>query len=150
LNWRLPDAQVAAFSRSRLEQLGLEKLSQGTTGAGESALASKIRAVKAATIFDDDAKADGERALAEAVSFVNHYIPRATPRIMISSDGVILLQWQTESDGVALVFPGDGCVVFSMKSSNHNYTDSGIEFGLNDSLPTILKSKIGSLNSSKA
>ena len=57
------------------------------------------------------------------------------PRVMISDDGILTLQWQHNELGVALLFAGDGTVSIAFRSPGRFYAEGGIEVSVDEPLP---------------
>lgn len=45
------------------------------------------------------------------------------PRVMMSDDGVLTLQWRNDRVGAALIFAGDNTVSVAIKTDNQFYSD---------------------------
>ena len=63
----------------------------------------------------------------QAVTFVRRNRLTGNPRVMMSDDGVLTLQWRNGVNGAALIFPGDGTVSFAVKNAHKNYLNSGLD-----------------------
>jgi hypothetical protein len=84
----------------------------------------KIRLAVLLAEVDPDCRASVELAKRDAVEFATRLDLRGDPRVMVSDDGVITLQWRTDLLGAALIFAGDRTVSVAWKNPRQNYSDS--------------------------
>ena len=84
------------------------------------------------TEYLDSARA----AVSQAATVVQRNHLQGSPRIMMSDDGVLTLQWRNENQGVALIFTGDGTVSVALKNAQQIYSDSlQDDLSINEPLP---------------
>ena len=68
------------------------------------------------------------------------------PRVMMSDDGVLTLQWRNGTNGAALIFSGDGTVSFAVKNAQQMYSDSSLDDApLDASLPEEFRAALKAL-----
>lgn len=132
---------VEGLDRNRVELTSIPEAQR------VSPLAQMIGAVYKRTSLDEDVAKEAERAVADARAFANREIPEEKPLVMVSDDGLVMLQWRDESSGVLLIFTGDGTGSYSVKPSGGSYTANNLEFSLADGLPAIVKSEIKRITS---
>jgi hypothetical protein len=107
-----------------------------------SPLARMIRAVHKRTSLDEDIAEEAKRAIDDAWAFANRELSEENPFVMVSDDGLVMLQWRDESSGVLLIFTGDGTGNYSIKRPGGSYTANNVEFSLSDGLPAVVRSEI--------
>jgi hypothetical protein len=73
----------------------------------------------------DDENLEGARCAArQAVSVIKLNKILKKPRVMMSDDGILTLQWRDEKIGAALIFSGDGTVSVALKNAQQLYSES--------------------------
>lgn len=91
---------------------------------GAPTLVSRIRAVLEGVELDPEEAVDASKAVEDACAFVSREIPDETPIVMVSDDGVVMLQWRRSDSGVLLAFSGDGTVTVSVKRPGGMYSSN--------------------------
>jgi hypothetical protein len=86
-------------------------------------------------------------AAAEAAQFAERNLASHSPRISISSDGIVTLQWRKPGRGAALIFVGDGTATAMINAGTKTYLDNGIEFLLKNGLPTEFANVLSEMTS---
>jgi hypothetical protein len=80
------------------------------------------------SVVDHEFLEKARAAQSQAVTLVQRNRLTGHPRVMISDDGVLTLQWRNGvNEGAALIFPGDGTVSFALKNAHQTYSDSGLD-----------------------
>lgn len=80
------------------------------------------------SVVDHEFLEKARAAKVQAVTLVRRNRLAGSPRVMMSDDGVLTLQWRNGvNDGAALIFPGDGTVSFAVKNAHQMYSDSGLD-----------------------
>jgi hypothetical protein len=110
--------------------------------SGVSPLARMILEAHKGTSLDEDVVEEAQRAVDDACAFANREIPEQKPLVMVSDDGLVMLQWRNENSGVLLIFTGDGTGNYSIKCPGGSYTANNVEFLLADGLPAVVRSEI--------
>jgi len=77
-----------------------------------------------------------DAAAEEAIAMVSRLKLARKPVAMLSEDGFLTLQWQSEEQGAALIFAGDGTVSVAVSNSDRFYAESLIEIKVTDALPS--------------
>jgi hypothetical protein len=113
-----------------------------------SQLAKAIRATHSRTVLDNDVVESARRAVDEACAFVERELPNYSPTVMLSDDGVVMLQWRSPDTGVLLIFTGDGTGSFSIKKPGGRYSEGTEEFSIAGAIPVDARAAIDSIVSS--
>jgi hypothetical protein len=103
-----------------------------------------VRAFGVAVFDDYETEEAAFNAHKQAITFALHTLPNHKPRVGISGDGVVTLQW-TGSDGrgVLLVFVGNGTVSYSLKTGSHTtFGVSDVTGSVKDPLPPLISAAI--------
>jgi len=80
------------------------------------------------SVVDHEFLEKARAAKVQAVTLVRRNRLTGSPRVMMSDDGVLTLQWRNGvNDGAALIFPGDGTVSFAVKNAHQMYIYSGLD-----------------------
>jgi hypothetical protein len=112
-----------------------------------SRLAEEIAAVHKATDLDEEAAETARSVVGDARRFVAAHLPHAEPRVLLSDDGVLTLQWRKDDRGLIMIFSGDGTATFSIREPGGFYSTNGIEFHLSEGLPVAVTEFTDSLKS---
>jgi hypothetical protein len=107
-----------------------------------------IRSAAASQTVDPEHLDAAKLAAKQAIELVGRNRLRGRPRVMMSDDGVLTLQWRNETLGAALIFTGDGTVSLALKNAKKTYSDSiqddvPLDANLPIELVSILESIIG-------
>jgi hypothetical protein len=79
---------------------------------------------------------NAKAAARQAIDFVRQKKIAGKPRVMMSDDGVLTLQWRGQALGAALIFAGDNTVSVALKNAQQIYSDSLLDdVPLDDALP---------------
>ena len=121
--------------------------SLGTGGAAiPNTLGARIRLVaqSAANVATCDANSltDIVNAVDDAARFADRFIAGTKPRISLTTEGTVLLTWDTADEGTALLFVGDGTVVYSKSGNGFSYSESGVEYSVREPLPEDYRERI--------
>lgn len=88
------------------------------------------------TVVDHEYLDKARAAKDQAMSFVRRNRLTGNPRVMMSDDGVLTLQWRNGANGAALIFPGDDTVSFAVKNARQMYSENSMDDApLNAPLP---------------
>jgi hypothetical protein len=110
-----------------------------------SLLANKILAAAREAHLEADAVEMGQRAIDDALAFVERRLPDVDSMVRLSNDGVLTLQWRDATHGVALHFTGDGRGIYSIKEPGGQYATNGEEFDLADGVPQAVREAISAI-----
>jgi hypothetical protein len=110
-----------------------------------SLLMEAIQAERQSSFIDEDCIDAANAAAAQAKAVVQRENLGGHPRVMFSDDGILVLQWQKEAYGVALIFAGDGTVSVSRRGPGRLYSDNDLEMSVNESIPPDIRSAIARL-----
>lgn len=81
---------------------------------------------------DDNARLVALRAMTDAVKFLDVNSFPVEPYLMMSEEGLVMMQWQTYTSGFLVLFVGDGSVSYS--TSDQTYSSNMCECKLNDKI----------------
>ena len=110
-----------------------------------SRLAKSILAQQKKTVLEDEAIEIAQRSVNDACVFVERELPDAAPSVMLSDDGVLMLQWRNADQGVLLIFTGDGTGSVSIKLRGGIYSVPGDDFSIDDKLPASAQDAIAGI-----
>jgi hypothetical protein len=98
------------------------------------------------SVIDHEFLEKARAAKDQAVTLVRRNRLIGRPRVMMSDDGVLTLQWRNGSNGAALIFPGDGTVSFAVKNAQQTYSDSSLgDAPLDSPLPEEFRAALEAL-----
>jgi hypothetical protein len=142
-----PELDIAQFgdqldlATGKLEHLFLQ--AHAATAYDVDWTIQQIDASASSDSVDEEYRERARLAADQAIKVVQKNNLRGRPRVMMSDDGVLTLQWRNETIGAALIFTGDNTVSVAIKNAKQLYSDSAqddldIENPLpQDSLQTI-------------
>jgi hypothetical protein len=117
------------------------KKSHHDQAAGErtkSSLAGRIQRLRDDVFLEPASEKQADAAISDAVEFVQRELPDGRPRVQLTEDGVITLQWRNEDVGVLMVFAGGGTVTYSIRTPGTSYASGARELSLQSPLPDEL------------
>lgn len=89
-----------------------------------AATIDQIRATLAGGKVDPEDIAMATAAADQAIAFLRRNNLPGRPRVMMTDDGVLTLQWRSETLGAALIFTGDGTVSVALKNAEKSYSET--------------------------
>ena len=75
--------------------------------------------------FTDTEKVTASRAAEEAIEAVSGLVFHDLPWIGVTDDGVVMLQWERDNEGIGLFFSGDGTFSFAVKTGPTDHYATG-------------------------
>jgi len=134
--WKLNADQLRAFGLAYLgDAVGVGGVLRTGGKKDFDDIGQKILAAFLETSVDRVVLPTAVAAAAEADQFAEANLASHSPRISISSDGIVTLQWRKPGRGAALIFVGDGTATATINVGPKTYLDNGIEFLLKEGLP---------------
>lgn len=109
---------------------------------GPEPLSARIRITVQSSQLNRDTLADVLKATNDASIFADRYIVGSQPNIVVTTEGALLLHWEQKNEGTALLFAGDGTVVYSKRDAEFSYSESGIEQSLLQAPPADYRVRI--------
>lgn len=100
-----------------------------------AATIAQIRSTLDSGKIDDEDVAAAARSVEEAIAFLRRNNLPGRPRVMMSDDGVLTLQWRNDTVGAALIFAGDGTVSVAVKNAEKSYSTSLKDLPLDAAVP---------------
>jgi hypothetical protein len=107
-----------------------------------SSLPAGIEAAFPSASVDPEYEEVARHATSDATVLARREFPTSHPVIELAEDGVLTLQWQSESKGLIIVFTGDGTATYSVKELGGRYATNGTEFELKAGLPAGARAAI--------
>ena len=98
-------------------------------------LAHRILEERSATALDPEGLNVAKAAQEDAITLLRRNRLANQPRVMFSSDGMLTLQWQRGTLGVALILAGDGIVSIAFRRPGQFYAEKGIDVPVSGPLP---------------
>jgi hypothetical protein len=136
LNWLLSTDQIAQFARDYVTG---GRPTHGLLPTGGSSvpatLGARIRSAAIGVASAPDYPGEGLAAVNDAAKYADRFFGDLQPIVFVSSDGTVMLQWPSETNGVALVFVGDGTVVISKRNGSSGYARNGVEYSIETEPP---------------
>lgn len=113
----------------------VKSVSEAKVSPAVSPLALRIVEEKSAGSVELESQAQADAAVDDALSFVQERDLDGEPKVMLSEDGILTLQWQKDNFGLALLFAGDGVVSISFRRPGQRYAENGVDISVEDDLP---------------
>ena len=110
------------------------------------ALTEKILHERSVTKIEEGFAEAADRSICEALKAIELSRLQGAPRVMLSSDGILTLEWHLEGEGVALIFCGDSAIGISVRRGGGLYEDYGCEVAVTQQLPPDVMSFIARLS----
>ena len=115
-----------AMTSSSLRQLSLP---------APNKLADLIAVQRVAAYVDPDKAVIADAATRDATTMLASTNFGGTPRVMLSDDGILAVQWERGQFGVALLFAGDGIASISFRKPGQFYAENGVDVLISEELP---------------
>jgi hypothetical protein len=148
LDWRLNADELRIFSLAYLgDAIGPGGVLRTGGKKHVDDIGQRILTAFLEASVDREALPTAAAAAAEAAQFAETNLASHSPRISISSDGTVILQWRKPDRGVALIFVGDGTATATINAGTKTYLDNGIEFLLKNGLPTEFANVLSEMTS---
>lgn len=107
-----------------------------------AATVDKINASLEGGRVDEDSLDAARLAVGQAIEFIHRNDLPGRPRVMMSDDGVLTLQWRGDELGAALVFTGDGTVSVAFKNAEKSYSETREDVALDAPAPPTFVSLV--------
>jgi hypothetical protein len=149
LDWRLNAGELRTLSLAFLgDAIGPGGVLRTGGKKNYDDIGQKILTAFLEASVDREALPIAVGAATEAAQFAERNLASHSPRISISSDGVVTLQWRKPGRGAALIFVGDGTATATINAGTRTYLDNSIEFSLKNGLPTEFANVLSEMTSS--
>jgi hypothetical protein len=105
--------------------------------APSSNLLSQIQAARLKAKVDPEFVRTADAAVADAANLLQANSFSHPPKLSISDEGILALQWQQDQQGVLLMLAGDGEASIAFWKPGQLYAENGVESPVTEKLPAI-------------
>jgi hypothetical protein len=140
------DHYAETFSTNRASDLSVLTLRDfGHVEATRQMFRDSLRRVSADLDFDSGSAA--ARAIVDAMSLLQDVAFKHEPWASVTDDGIAMLKWQPNDDGILLLFSGDGVVSASTSSETQNYSEASNDYRIGAPAAALISNIIKKLYS---